>query len=52
MTDYEDKDAYTEALQAQDLRDKITDYATRATKHGVDRDWANEWLRRLGAIRA
>lgn len=49
MTDYEDKDAYTEALQAQDLRDKITDYATRATKHGVDRDWANEWLRRLGA---
>lgn len=49
MTDYEDKDAYTEALQAQDLRDKLTDYATRATEHGVDRDWANAWLRRLGA---
>lgn len=48
-TEYADKDAYTEAIQAQDLRDKITDHATRATKYGVDRDWANEWLRRLGA---
>jgi hypothetical protein len=48
-TDYADKDAYTEALQAEELRKQITKHAAGATQHSVSRDWANEWLRRLGA---
>jgi len=52
MTDIDssDKDAYTEAVIAEELRTKITGWADGAVKHGgVDRDWANSWLRKLGA---
>jgi len=51
MTDIDstDKDAYTEALQAEDLRAALTVAAEGAVKHGTDRDWANAWLRKLGA---
>jgi hypothetical protein len=43
------KDAYTEAKEAEKLRQQISQHAAGAVKHGVDRDWANGWLARLGA---
>src|ERR1043165_9296687 len=43
------KDAYTEALAATHLRELITAQARNAVNHGVSRDWANAWLRKLGA---
>lgn len=49
MPDYGDKEQYTEALQASDLRAAIHDATARAVDHGVDREWANKWLRKLGA---
>jgi len=53
MTDSSDKDAYTKALNEQDdaatLRKLVTQFAGSAVRHGVDRDWANGWLRSLGA---
>ena len=49
MTDYPDKDAYTEAKIADELRAQLTVATEGAVKHGADRDWANEWLRKLGA---
>jgi len=47
--DSSDKDAYTEATIAEDLRTNITGYTASAVAGGVDRDWANSWLVRLGA---
>jgi len=47
--DSSDKDAYTEALHAEELRAALTVAAEGAVKHGTDRDWANAWLRKLGA---
>lgn len=49
MTDSSDKDAYTEGLEAQEIRTKLTKWATGAVNHGVDRDWVNGWLTHLGA---
>src|ERR687887_2216070 len=49
MTDYGDKEQYTEAIQVVELRQKIHEAATGAVKYGVDRDWANAWLAKLGA---
>jgi peptidoglycan hydrolase-like protein with peptidoglycan-binding domain len=49
MTDSIDKDAYTEALEADKLRGQLTVATEGAVKHGTDRDWANAWLRKLGA---
>lgn len=49
MEEYGDKDAYTEATIASDLRAKITAAAESAVEHHVNRDWVNGWLRRLGA---
>lgn len=47
--DSSDKDAYTQALEAQDLRTKIGMYASSAVQHAhVDRDWVNGWLAKLG----
>jgi len=48
-TDSSDKDAYTEATQAEEIRTKLTTWAAGAVKHGVDRDWVNGWLAHLGA---
>lgn len=43
------KDAYAEAQAAEKLRQQISQHAAGAVKYGVDRDWANGWLGRLGA---
>ena len=42
------KEAFAEA-QVETLRSAITQYATNAVKHGVDRDWVNGKLTELGA---
>jgi hypothetical protein len=50
--DSSDKDTYTTAEQHAEqakLRKLITQFAENAVKHGVDKDWANGWLRALGA---
>jgi len=47
--DSSDKDAYTEAVIADELRKKITAWTAKAVAAGIDRDWANAWLRTLGA---
>jgi hypothetical protein len=48
--DTSDKDAYTEATQANDLRKALTQAAKSAAKYsGVDRDWVNTRLVQLGA---
>jgi hypothetical protein len=47
--DSTDKDAYTEALQAEGLRAALTVAVEGAVKHNTSRDWANAWLRKLGA---
>jgi len=49
MTDYPDKDAYTDALIANELREKLNAWTASAVNHGVDSKWANTWLAKLGA---
>lgn len=50
MTDTSTKDAYTEAIQANDLRKALTEFAKGQVKYNsVDRDWINDRLVQLGA---
>jgi hypothetical protein len=45
-----DQDAFAEAVQAQGLRQEITQHAAAAVRYGhIDRNWVNTWLIRLGA---
>jgi hypothetical protein len=51
--DEQTNDAFAQAVadqvKADILRQKITQHVAGAVKYGVDRDWANGWLVRLGA---
>jgi hypothetical protein len=47
--DSSDKDAYTEATIAEEIRAQLTSITAKAVGGGVDREWANGWLRQLGA---
>lgn len=42
-------DDFKEAQLAQILRRQISEYATAAVQHGIDRDWVNTRLHHLGA---
>lgn len=44
------QDAFDEAQQEQQLREKISNAGSNAVNYGhLDRDWVNNWLTRLGA---